>query len=97
MTEPGLAALRAVVRGRVQGIGFRDYVYTRARFLGLSGYVRNPAHGRSPGGVAAPGSRRRRRDWVGRCHRLLPRLRGGVLTTMKPRTLVRGSEINPAD
>ncbi len=36
-----LDALRAVVRGRVQGIGFREYVLTRARFLGLSAYVRN--------------------------------------------------------
>jgi len=36
-----------VVRGRVQGVGFRDYVYTRARFLGLTGYVRNLPDGRS--------------------------------------------------
>lgn len=41
------AALRVVVRGRVQGVGFRDYVYTRARFLGLRGYVRNLPDGRS--------------------------------------------------
>ena len=41
------AALRAVVRGRVQGIGFRDYVLTRAGFLGLTGYVRNLPDGRS--------------------------------------------------
>ncbi len=40
-------SLRAVVRGRVQGVGFRDYVYTRARFLGLCGYVRNLPDGRS--------------------------------------------------
>ncbi len=46
MGEP-LAALRAVVRGRVQGIGFRDYVLTRAGFLGLTGYVRNLPDGRS--------------------------------------------------
>jgi acylphosphatase len=47
MTEPRPAGLRAVVRGRVQGIGFRDYVLTRARFLGLAGYVRNLPDGRS--------------------------------------------------
>ncbi len=41
MTEPSVVALRAVVRGRVQGVGFRDYVLTRARFLGLTGYARN--------------------------------------------------------
>ena len=41
MSEPHVAALRAVVRGRVQGVGFREYVLVRAGFLGLSGYVRN--------------------------------------------------------
>jgi acylphosphatase len=51
-----LAAFRAVVRGRVQGIGFRDYVLNRARFLGLSGYVRNLADGRSVE-VVAEGAR----------------------------------------
>ncbi len=55
MGEP-LAALRAVVRGRVQGIGFREYVLTRARFLGLSGYVRNLADGCSVE-VVAEGAR----------------------------------------
>jgi acylphosphatase len=43
----GPAAIRAVVRGRVQGVGFRDYVETRALFLRLAGYVRNLADGRS--------------------------------------------------
>ena len=42
-----IARLRAVVRGRVQGIGFRDYVYRRARSSGLHGYVRNLPDGRS--------------------------------------------------
>ena len=41
------AALRAVVRGRVQGVGFRDYVLTRAGYLRLNGYVRNLPDGRS--------------------------------------------------
>jgi len=35
------AAVRAVVAGRVQGVGFRDYVEWRARSLSLTGYVRN--------------------------------------------------------
>ncbi len=34
-------AFRAIIRGHVQGVGFRDFVWTRARFLGLTGYVRN--------------------------------------------------------
>lgn len=42
-----LAAIRAVVRGRVQGVGFRDYVETRARVLRLTGYVRNLPDNRS--------------------------------------------------
>lgn len=41
------AAIRAVVRGRVQGVGFRDYVETRARMLRLTGYVRNMEDHRS--------------------------------------------------
>lgn len=56
MGEGGPAALHAVVRGRVQGVGFRDYVYTRARFLGLTGYVGNLPDGRSVE-VVAEGSR----------------------------------------
>ena len=47
MTETGITALRAVVRGRVQGVGFREYVLNRARFLAVSGYVRNLPDGRS--------------------------------------------------
>lgn len=46
MTEP-TSAIHAVVRGRVQGVGFRDYVERRARFLRLAGYVHNLEDGRS--------------------------------------------------
>lgn len=42
-----LVSLRALVRGRVQGVGFREFVYVRAGFLGLTGYVRNGDDGRS--------------------------------------------------
>ena len=38
-----LAARRIVVTGRVQGVGFRPYVYRRARDHGLAGWVRNGA------------------------------------------------------
>lgn len=35
------ARLHAVVHGRVQGVGFRDFTERRAVELGLSGWVRN--------------------------------------------------------
>src|SRR5581483_2292871 len=38
-------AFRAVVRGRVQGVGFRDAVRSRGRRLGLHGWVRNQPDG----------------------------------------------------
>jgi acylphosphatase len=41
------ASLRAVIHGRVQGVNFRQFVYTRARFLRLTGYVGNVDDGRS--------------------------------------------------
>jgi DNA ligase D-like protein (predicted 3'-phosphoesterase) len=39
------AAIRAVVRGAVQGVGFRDATVRRARQLGVQGWVRNGADG----------------------------------------------------
>jgi DNA ligase D-like protein (predicted 3'-phosphoesterase) len=38
-------AVRAVVRGRVQGVGFRDAVLSRAQDLGAHGWVRNGEDG----------------------------------------------------
>jgi DNA ligase D-like protein (predicted 3'-phosphoesterase) len=37
----GSAAIRATVRGEVQGVGFRDATVSRARELGVMGWVRN--------------------------------------------------------
>jgi acylphosphatase len=39
--------LHATVKGRVQGVNFRQFVYTRARFLRLGGYVSNLDDGQS--------------------------------------------------
>jgi acylphosphatase len=37
--------LHAMVRGRVQGVGFRYFVVQKASSLGLRGYVRNQSNG----------------------------------------------------
>lgn len=44
---PDSEQLAAVVRGYVQGVGFRAFAARQARALGLAGWVRN----RSDGGV----------------------------------------------
>ncbi len=38
-------SLHAIVKGRVQGVGYRYFVLTRARTLGLNGFARNNADG----------------------------------------------------
>ncbi len=41
MVEAQEQQFRAVISGRVQGVGFRYFVIAHARALGLAGYVRN--------------------------------------------------------
>jgi DNA ligase D-like protein (predicted 3'-phosphoesterase) len=43
--DPDATAVRAVVSGSVQGVGFRDEAVRRARGLGVMGWVRNAENG----------------------------------------------------
>jgi acylphosphatase len=45
VAEAAPEALRALVHGRVQGVGFRAFVQRRAAELGLKGYARNLSDG----------------------------------------------------
>ena len=40
-----MAAKRLIIAGRVQGVGFRDWLTTHAQAAGLSGWVRNRSNG----------------------------------------------------
>jgi acylphosphatase len=53
--EKSVEARRFVVRGRVQGVGFRWFVEREAHILGIAGWVRNNADGSVE--VLAQGSR----------------------------------------
>src|SRR5579862_1784993 len=55
MAEKSIQARRYVVRGRVQGVGFRWFVEREAHVLGIAGWVRNNSDGSVE--VLAVGSR----------------------------------------
>ena len=60
-------AKRWLVRGRVQGVGFRYFAERTAVLLGLSGYVRNLDDGRVE--VYAVGTPDQLREMAGMMHR----------------------------
>jgi len=45
MSEKETQTLRALIRGRVQGVGFRYFVEAQASALGLTGFARNLSNG----------------------------------------------------
>ena len=51
----GMLTKRFVVRGRVQGVGFRDWTRRRAAAGGLAGWVRNRPDGSVEGVGSGPG------------------------------------------
>lgn len=59
--------LRALVRGRVQGVMFRDFTQAHARSLGLVGWARNLSDGRTVE-VVAEGPRSALEALVTRLH-----------------------------
>ena len=66
MSSSEMEARRWFVRGRVQGVGFRDFTQKAAAALGLTGYARNLDDGRVE--VYAVGPRERLDEMAGRLH-----------------------------
>jgi acylphosphatase len=54
MAAKGISARRWIVRGRVQGVGFRYFAQRAAAELGLIGYARNLDDGRVEVYAAGP-------------------------------------------
>jgi acylphosphatase len=67
MAAKGNSARRWIVRGRVQGVGFRYFAQHAAADLGLTGYARNLDDGRVE--VYAAGAEERLQQLAGLLHR----------------------------
>jgi acylphosphatase len=55
MNEPGFSRLHAIIKGDVQGVGFRFFVMHQTNSLSLTGWVRNVQYDKVE--VLAEGSR----------------------------------------
>lgn len=53
-TEAGYITVHAKVHGKVQGVGFRYWVLSRARSLSLSGFVKNLPDGSVEAALSGP-------------------------------------------
>lgn len=65
--QENVVSRRYLISGRVQGVGYRDFVQRSARSLGLSGYTRNLDDGRVE--VLATGTPRQHSDLAGLLHK----------------------------
>ncbi|NCB39660.1 MAG: acylphosphatase [Erysipelotrichia bacterium] len=45
MQQNEFIRIRAIIRGRVQGVGFRRFVYRQAQSMAIGGWVRNNPEG----------------------------------------------------
>ena len=50
----GTRAVRLLIKGRVQGVGYRDWAIDEARALGLNGWVRNLRSGEVEALISGP-------------------------------------------
>jgi len=66
MTDVAIESWLARVRGRVQGVGFREACVEEAESLGLTGWVRNRADGSVEALLQGPPEQiARMREWLG--------------------------------
>ncbi len=84
--EQSVEARRFVVRGRVQGVGFRWFVEREAHLLGIAGWVRNSSDGSVE--VVAQGTR----DQLAGLH---GRLREGPRASRVDEVDVSPAEVEP--
>ena len=91
-----MSAIRVVVSGRVQGVGYRAWAERRARELGLSGWVRNRRDGTVEAVFGGPADKVD--DMVGQCRRGPARARVEVLERHdEPEMPAPGFMIRPSE
>jgi acylphosphatase len=67
MSDDQHMAVRLVIRGKVQGVWFRNWTVGEAKALGLDGWVRNRADGSVEALISGPGDKLR--TMIARCYK----------------------------